>query len=243
MHQFFYPVKVLLEVGNEDRPLQDRVGDGLGNFRFSTSRYGARFVAEHSLRNRANQSPVARARHSLHMHLVAGRPDIGFTLQELDRLGASILRPGDGLLVQIEVHVLGNIDDVWIEEIHGIAFRFNVHEAPVHLHHLGERMVEPTYMEVAAELLTEVVAGIDHRPARVFLLAQAEQVCGEAYLSLYLLLAVAEIVVGNQGDHAARTVAAGDLEGGSIVIELVGLVPKLAVADLPRCGLAAWKHP
>ena len=58
-------------------------------------------------------------------------------------------------------------------------------------------------MHVAAEFLAQIVARKNQRAAGVFLLAQAVEIGRVADLRLHFLLAIAEIIVGNDGDDDA----------------------------------------
>ena len=73
--------------------------------------------------------------------------------------------------------------------------------------------------------------------AGVLLFSQPEKVGGVADLGLDFLLAVAVIVVGNDGDDDAALVARGDLERCAIVIQLVLVLPAHAVSPLARGGV------
>ena len=67
--------------------------------------------------------------------------------------------------------------------------------------------------------------------------AIAEEVGGVADLGFDLLLAVAVVVVGDEGDDDAALVAAGDLEGAAVVVEFVLGLPAHAVALLALGGV------
>src|SRR6516164_2361231 len=67
----------------------------------------------------------------------------------------------------------------------------------------------------------------------MFLLAGAVQIGSEADLGLDLFLAIAVIVVRDDGDHYAAFIAASHLEGPAGVIRLVFAGPAHAVALLP----------
>ena len=62
LDQFRDLVKILFEIGDEHRPGQDRVGDGLGNFRFAAAGNRAGFVAKRAFGDRAHQPPGAGSR-------------------------------------------------------------------------------------------------------------------------------------------------------------------------------------
>ena len=92
------------------------------------------------------------------------------------------------------------------------------------------------------ELLPQVVAGKDDGPAGVFLLGDSIQVCGKGNLCLYLLLAVAKIVVRDGGDHASGFVAQGELEGAAVVVEFVLVLPAHAVLFLAFRGFIRMRQ-
>ena len=93
-------------------------------------------------------------------------------------------------------------------------------------------------IELLEVLLSEVVAGEDQGPAGVLLLGVAEQVGRVRDLGLDLLLAVAEVVVGDHSDDDAAGVAGADLECLTVVVELVLALPAHPVALLALGGLA-----
>ena len=70
----------------------------------------------------------------------------------------------------------------------------------------------------------------------MLLLEAARKVGGERDLGLDLLLAVAEVVVGDQGDHHTRGGTAGQLERTAVVVKLVWLSPGHPVAALALGG-------
>src|SRR5687768_1817812 len=87
-------------------------------------------------------------------------------------------------------------------------------------------------MRLAAELLAEIVAGINEGAAGVLFLAIAVEIGSEAELRLHLFFAVTEIVVRDEGDHYAGRVAGSELEGGAVVVFLVRIAPAHAVLPL-----------
>ncbi len=77
----------------------------------------------------------------------------------------------------------------------------------------------------------------------MLLLGVAEQVRGVGDLGLDLLLAVAEVVVGDDGHDDAASVPRTDLEGAAAVVALVLLLPAHPVSLLPVGGLAGVGQP
>ena len=86
-------------------------------------------------------------------------------------------------------------------------------------------------------LLGQVIAGKNKRPAGVFLLGVAEEVGRHAELRFDLLLAVAEVVVRNDRDHHPALVARRDLERRAVVVEFIFRLPAHPVAPLPLGGI------
>ena len=86
-------------------------------------------------------------------------------------------------------------------------------------------------------LLAQVVARVGDGAAGVLLLHAAEEVGRVPDLGLDLLLAVAEVVVRDDGDDDAALVAGHALEGLAAVVELVLALPALAVTALALGGL------
>ena len=72
----------------------------------------------------------------------------------------------------------------------------------------------------------------------VFFLGKAEDVGSKSNLRLALLLAVAKVVVGEDGDHNAGLVSHGDLEGAALVVELELVGPAHTGGLLGLSGLA-----
>ena len=90
--------------------------------------------------------------------------------------------------------------------------------------------------------MPENVGGKGDGPAGMFLFGEAEQIGGVADLRFYFLLAVAVVVVRDDGDHHAAMVARADLEGLAVVVDLVGIAPAHAVAFLPGGGLGHMRQ-
>ena len=126
--------------------------------------------------------------------------------------------------------------DVRLLLVEGVPLRLGHEPFRVALQNLGERV--GVTARGFGVLPAEVVAGEDQRAAGVLLLGVAEQVRRVADLGLDLLLAVAEVVVGDDGDDHATSVAGADLEGLAVVVALVLLLPAHPVALLPVGGLA-----
>mmetsp|Transcript_15288 Transcript_15288/g.38388 ORF Transcript_15288/g.38388 Transcript_15288/m.38388 type:complete len:1218 (+) Transcript_15288:250-3903(+) len=190
-----------------------------------------------------------------HLDLVPRGEDVGVVGLERDLLGAVL--PGDGLRGEREHGVLGDIDNVGVLLVHAVAVLVKVDglgvvlldvlegdgllrlgEVLVGLAEEGDRALAGNLAEVLGpELVAEVVRGVGEAAAGVLLLRHAVDVGSVAELGLDLLLAVAKVVVGNDGHHDAARVAGADLEGAAVVVELVVLVVAHAVALLELRGL------
>ena len=103
-------------------------------------------------------------------------------------------------------------------------------------------MRQTTRKHVAVKHLAQIVAGENQRAAGVFFLGEAEKIGGEAQLRLHLFFAIAEIVVGDDGDDDAGFVAAGQLESIAAVVKFVFLYPAHAVTALAFGGLVEGRQ-
>ncbi len=79
-------------------------------------------------------------------------------------------------------------------------------------------------------------------PPGVLFFANAEQIGGVTDLSLDFLLAIAVIVVGDDRNHHAAAIAAGQFERAAAVIRLVRIAPAHAVAALAFGGLIEMRE-
>ena len=118
-----------------------------------------------------------------------------------------------------------------------VALGLEFDELPVKRADFRKRMAHALDVDVAAEFLAQIVAGKHQRAARVLLLAEAVKIGRVADLRLDLLLAIAEVVVGDDGDDDAGLVAAGELERLAVVVEFPLVLPAHAVAALAFGGL------
>src|SRR5208283_3393765 len=92
-------------------------------------------------------------------------------------------------------------------------------------------------VNITAEFLAQIVGGKNERAARVLLLARPIKIGRIADLRFDLLLAIAVVVVRNEGDNDAGFVAAGQFERLSVVVEFPLVLPAHAVAALAFGGL------
>src|SRR5688572_19459021 len=113
--------------------------------------------------------------------------------------------------------------------IHRVTFRPYLEARAVALDEFSERVIY--HREELAELkvLAQVVGRERDRAARVLLFGLTMEIRGKADLGFDLLLAVAEVRVGDQRRNHATIVATRDLERATVVVALVLLVPAHAV--------------
>ena len=111
-------VKIIFEISNKNRSGQDRVGNGLGNFRLAAAGNRAGFVAQDTFRDRAHQPPTAVRAGLFHPHFIARRTDVNFSGKQFDGVAGLSAGPGNLLLVQIEPRVLRHVNDVRIFFVH-----------------------------------------------------------------------------------------------------------------------------
>ncbi len=84
----------------------------------------------------------------------------------------------------------------------------------------------------------QVVAGVHLCATGMLLLGKPEQVRRKTDLGFHFFLAVTKIVVGDDRDHTTVFIAAGELEGTTVIVEFIRILPAHAVAHLPFVGLA-----
>jgi len=143
----------------------------------------------------------------------------------------------------VKLRAFRDVEDVRIFAVHRIAFRPALHAIAQQAHSLLKLVFLDGTGPLRVEILAERVRRKRDGAAGVFFLAEPEEVGGEADLALHLLLAVAVIVVGNQGDDDAAPVAADQLECAAVVVRLAFLPPAHAVAPLPLGGLIEMRKP
>jgi len=231
----FHQVEILLDVGDEQRAVDHRVAERLGYFRLTAAGDGAGLVAENAFGIGADQPPGRRAWVFLHFQLVAIGLDVGLAGTQLDRLPAAVRFPVDGLRREVHMHRRRQVNHLGMAVIDGVAFGLHLHHRAVALHHVGEAVARTVRLR---GVFIAVVTPLEGQgTAGVFLLGQTEQVGGIADLGLDLFLAVAVIVVGDDGDDDAALVAGGDLERRTFVVKLGGIAPAHAVGALALAGV------
>lgn len=215
------------------------VGQGFGDLGFSAAGDGAGFVAESAFGVGADEAPALALGGFDHFDFVAGGEDVGAVWLELEGLWAGGVFPGDGLLVEVDVGVLGDVADVGVGGVDAIALGLEVHEVAVALDDAFEGVgAGAEGFEVGeGEVFAEVEGRVGDGAAGVFFLAVAVEVGGVGDLGFDLFFAVAVVVVGDHGDDGAAGIAGGDFEGGAVVVEFVVFFPAHAVGALAVGGL------
>src|SRR5580692_10275129 len=130
-----------------------------------------------------------------------------------------------------------NVNDFRIFFVHAITLRLHVNHFTVTLRDLRKRVPQLLDVNVAAELLAEIVTRKNQRAAGVLLFAIAVKIRRETDLRLDLFLAVTEIIVGDERDDYARFVTAGELERAAVVVNFTFTFPAHPVAALAFGGL------
>ncbi len=235
-------VHVGVEVRGVGVAEDERVGDRLRDLGLAATGDRARLVAAGGCRDGADEAPLRAVGRLLHhAHLVAVRAEVDLVRAQAQRALAAVrVVPGDGEGAQRERRVGGHQDDVRLLRVEHVALGLRDEASGVALEDAGEGVLRAGGALVV--LLPQVVAGEHQRAAGVLLLGVAEQVRRVADLGLDLLLAVAEVVVGDHRDHHAAGVAGADLERLATVVELVGIRPAHAVAPLAVGCLAGVRQ-
>ncbi len=227
-------VEVGLEVLDEDRAGDHRVGDRLGDLGLPAAGDRAGFVAERALGGGADEPPAAHGGRLDHLDLVAGGQHVGAAREQAHLDGAALVGPADGFRLEAEGRILRHVADAGEGAVDRVAVGEQLHPGAVALHQVGETVIDHRHVLAEPEVLAEVVGGEGDGAARVFLLGLAVEVGGVADLGFDLLLAVAEVGVGDERDDHPAIVAAGDLEGAAVVVAFVLPLPTHPVAPLAR---------
>src|SRR5690606_34360323 len=156
-------------------------------------------------------------------HLVPARMQVDVSGQYTERLPLPVMRPCRKLGQEIDFHAFRQDVDVREAYVRRVAFIVHRDTIPKQLERVGEAMVCPDDAFVGEEVRAEAVGGEGQRSPRMLLFCQAPQVGAEADLGFDLLLAVAEIVVREDGHHDTTLISQRDLEGLASVVELMRL--------------------
>ena len=224
---------IAVDVRHINVAFENRIRQRFRDFRLAAARYRRWLVAVGHIGRGTDEVPLlAIGARRLHLHAVTVRPHVGLAGEHLDRRRAAVrLRPTHRLRAQAVGRFGRHQHEVRVELVERMTFRLRDEAVGIALQHVVER-VRVARRQIGV-LLPFVVAREDERTAGVFLLREAVEVGRVADLRLHFLLAVAEVVVGNQRhDHATR-VACADLEGVAAVVQLALALVAHAVAALP----------
>ena len=170
--------------------------------------------------------------------------DIDPARQQLQVPRLAVLGPGDVLAADVDLHILRHVVDFGINTVGGVARRVDLRALPQECDHLGEPVLlgalEPH--EIRNEPVAQAEGRERQRPAGVLLFGPAEQVRAVPDLGLHFLLAVAEVVVGENGHHHAVHVTRGDLEWPTLVVKLLLVGPAHARGALCLGGVACVRE-
>src|SRR5437899_9788367 len=122
--------------------------------------------------------------------------------------------------MQVKMRVFRNVNDVWKTLIHRITLRFGFHRIPVKRGYLRKGVPLGLHMKFPAEVLSQIVAGKHQRPAGVLLITKPEKVRRNADLGFNLLLAIPEIIIGDDRDDDAILTATRQFESLAVVVKL-----------------------
>ena len=151
--------------------------------------------------------------------------------------GPAVFFPRHFLGQQLEARVFRDIDDVRVMTVHRIAVGLQLGGITEQFHGLPETPRHFQREVRRGDLLGQIVARKNKRTPGMLLLGIAEKIRRHAKLGFDLLLAVAEVVVGNDGDNDASFVPRGDFEWRAVVVGLVGRFPTHAITALTLGGL------
>src|SRR2546423_3187972 len=103
-------------------------------------------------------------------------------------------------------------------------------------------MTHGLHIHISRKTLTQVITRKNQGAAGVLFLAKAVQVGRVTELGFYLFFAIAEIVIGNEGDNDACLVATSQFERPAVVVELTRFTPSHLVTALPFGGILPFRQ-
>ena len=224
-------VHVGLEVRGVGVALQEGVRDCLGDLRLAAAGHCAALVQGRRFAVRTLEVPLVVGLVVDHLHAVAVGRDVLGVGAHRDRLCAVI--PGDGAVAQAELGSAGYQQDVVDAEDLRVTLVEHLEIVRVFGNDVGNRPLAGR----GGVLLALVVGTVGAGTTGVLLLGQSEEVRGVGDLGLDLLLAVAEVVVGDNGEDDSGLVTGAQLERLALVVELRLVGPAHAVATLAVGGL------
>ncbi len=227
--------EVLHEVLDVGIASDEGVGDRLRDLRFAATGDGRGLVRLGRYGAGADEGPLLGVDAPVReLDLVAVGADVDVLGAQRDRVLLAVADPRDGGVAHGEGGLLRHEDHVLELGVGCVAFRLHVPQLRV----AGDGLLEGVRLAgLRREDPAEVEAREGQCAAGVLLLDEAEEVRRVGDLCLDFLLAVAEVVVGDDGDDDATLVADAQLEGGAAVVELVLVLPALAVSALTLGGV------
>ena len=114
VQEFGHDFNVTRIIANENRPFQDYVVDGLGNFRLAAAGNRARFVTQGAARPRAHQPPGRSAGLFFHPQSESIGKDIGGLGAQREAALRLIVLPPDGAFPNVEFRVFRHVQNIRI---------------------------------------------------------------------------------------------------------------------------------
>mmetsp|Transcript_988 Transcript_988/g.1878 ORF Transcript_988/g.1878 Transcript_988/m.1878 type:complete len:488 (+) Transcript_988:1829-3292(+) len=254
-------IEVIAHVVGEDRTELDHVLETLADLRLATTRNSRGLVQVGALSDSALEVPllVLAALGALlgadvvaalldHLDLVPAGEDVGDTRRKVDLLVAE----GHTLVRHAEHSVLRHIEDVGVGLVDCVALRLHFDGVAKKVDNILEgsgrllgaqvlvRLAEECSIALGRHLtkrgrienLTEVKRGEGNASTGMLFLGKTMHVGGVPELGLDLLLAVSEVVVGDDSEGDSTSVAARQLERAALVVQVVVLLVVHAILDL-----------
>ena len=165
-------------------------------------------MAESALRNRPDQTPARRRLVLGHPDLVAAGMNVDLAGQKLEMLLLAPAHPCDVLPGDVDLHVFRHVMDFGVQRVGRVAGVVELRAVAQQGTNFGEFVAGAHRPDVIGDEAVAKIEGREgQRTARVLLLCHAEQVRTVADLSLDLLLAIPEVVVGKDRHHDALDTA------------------------------------
>ena len=194
-------------------------------------------MAKGSLGIGSHKTPTGACGGLLHLHLVAGRKDVGVRRLERNGLFLAVLFPRNRLQMEIEGSILGNIEDVGIGLVDRIPVFLDIDLVAHSFDHLVEAVIDLPAKITERKALSKIETRKYESTAGMLLLCEAVEIGSITDLGFDLLFAIPKVVVRNESDHDSILIPTGKLEGGSIVVALVLRFPAHPVLLLLLRGL------
>ena len=237
-----HPVEILRQVGDKDRTKENGVRDRLGDLALAATRYRTRLVAEGSLRAGPHQTPRASGHGGwLQMHPETAGKEVMMISTEAQGPRLAGVIPTNRERFDVKTRILRHVDHFRKPLVQRVAFGLEVDGLGNQPRDLREAVGEISTVLLGVVFTAEIMTGEDQGSAGVLFFHQPEQVGRKADLGFNLLLAVAEVIVRDEGHNDPGRIPRGQLEGVSIVVELARIVPAHAVPTLTLGGFVAMR--